>query len=349
MVAKNLRVLQIGAGSMGKRRLRDLKDRQDVDLALLDTRADRRQQAHLLNSKLAIFSDLDEALRWEPDAMIISTPPQSHAEYVQLALRRGLHHFCEANIWTIDPELVQQQSEPKSLVSAPSSSLCFLPAVEELARLVREELGHLHGYQMALNTYMPEWHPGEGPEYYARHRNTAAGREMVPFELLWLNQVFGFPQEVTGLVTRGGRLPGLVEDTWSLEMRLESGVAGQLMVLMDCPGSLRQGWCFGDAGQIIFDLNSGEIRREFRKGARDSRNFGSISDVLEAMYRREINTFIEAIHHRISWPLSYHASAQATATLAAAESSSESGSRVRVDVAVQPKVHSDSYQSPTPS
>lgn len=172
---------------------------------------------------------------------------------------------------------------------------------------------------------------------------------MVPFELLWLNQVFGFPQEVTGLVTRGGRLPGLVEDTWSLEMRLESGVAGQLMVLMDCPGSLRQGWCFGDAGQIIFDLNSGEIRREFRKGARDSRNFGSISDVLEAMYRREINTFIEAIHHRISWPLSYHASAQATATLAAAESSSESGSRVRVDVAVQPKVHSDSYQSPTPS
>jgi predicted dehydrogenase len=339
MASIPLRVLQIGAGSMGQRRLRDLKDRDDIELALFELRADRRQRASSVNSKLVTFANLDEALGWKPNALSISTPPQSHDEYVHLALERGVHHFCEANIWTMNPEPVQQASQRKSVVSAPSSSLYFLPAVQELARIVREELGGLHGYQMALNTYMPDWHPSEGIEYYARNRNTSAGREMVPFELLWLDHVFGLPQEVSGLVTRGGTLPGIVEDTWSLQMRLEGGGSGQLMVLMGCPGALRQGWCFGEAGQVFFDLFSGEIRREYRKGPNDSRNFGVMKDVLEGSYHREINTFIDAILGRGCWPQSYHASAWATATLAAAESSSELNARVAVNVTVQPKVH----------
>jgi predicted dehydrogenase len=341
MAKESLRVLQIGAGSMGQRRLRDLKDREDVELALFELRADRRDRGLSRNEKLRTFSDLDEALAWGPDALSISTPPQAHDEYVRLALERGVHHFCEANIWTMDPEWIEQLSESQSVISAPSSSLYFLPAVQEMSRIVRDELGGLHGYQMALNTYMPDWHPEEGPEYYARHRNTAAGREMVPFELLWLNHVFREPVELTGLVTRGGSLPGIMEDTWSLQMRLEGGIAGQLIVLMGCPGALRQGWCFGEAGQVFFDLFSGEIRREYRKGVRDSRNFGAMKDVLEATYSREINTFIDAVHGKARWPQSYRASAVATATLAAAERSAELGERVSVDVGVQPKIHPD--------
>lgn len=323
---------------MGRRRLRDLKDRDDVELALLELRADRREAASEINPRLVNFSTLEEALMWKPDALSISTPPQSHDEYVKVALDRGLHHFCEANIWTIDPTFVEHASRRKSIVSAPSSSLYFLPAVVELARVVRDELGGLHGFQMALNTYMPDWHPGEGPDYYARNRNTAAGREMVPFELQWLNHAFGRPVEVLGLVTKGGNLPGVVEDTWSLQMRLEGGATGQLMVLMGCPGALRQGWCFGGAGEVFFDLFSGDIRRKFRGGVNDSRNFGAMKDVLEHSYFREINTFIDSVFRRAVWPQSYLASAWATATLAAAESSSESGRRVRVDAAVQPEM-----------
>jgi predicted dehydrogenase len=339
MGLKKLRVLQIGAGSMGRRRLRDLKGREDGELALLEKRTDRREAAAALDPGLVTFSGLDEALRWRPEALSISTPPQAHDEYVKLALDRGLHHFCEANIWTMNPALVEAESRRRSVVSAPSTSLYFLPAVQELARIVREELGALHGYQMALNTYMPDWHPEEGSEYYARNRNTAAGREMVPFELLWLDYVFGRPRDVLGLVTRGGKLAGVVEDTWSLQMRLEAGASGQLMVLMGSPGALRQGWCFGDAGQVFFDLFAGEIRREYRGGVNDSRNFGAMKDVLEASYAREINAFVDAVQGKKKWPQSYEASAWATAALAAAECSSESGRRVGVDVAVQPNVH----------
>jgi predicted dehydrogenase len=337
MSTQPLRVLQIGAGSMGQRRLRDLSPRKDVVLALLDERKDRRAGAAAKHPTLAVFQDLDSALAWEPDALSISTPPQHHEEYVRLALERGLHHFCEANIWTMDPVEVEEISRKKDLISAPSCSLHFLPAVQEVSRIVREELGKVHAYQMALNTYMPDWHPAEGREYYARNRNTAAGREMVPFELLWLNEVFGVADEVSGMLTHGGTLPGIPEDTWSLQMRLAGGGCGHLMVLMACPAVLRQGWCFGESGQVFFDLLSGEIRRDYRQGNADTRGFGAMKDVLESIYRQEISAFIDAIRDTAKWPQSYHSTAVATATLAAAEASAVSGQHVVVAGHAQPK------------
>ncbi len=338
MTGPKLKIVQIGSGSMGMRRLRDLSGRRDVELALFDSREDRRQRVKD-QFGIPVFDQLEAAMdEFSPQAMTISTPPDQHDQYVQLALDRGLHHFCEADIWPSLLNKVEQASKKGSVVCAPSNSLHFLPIVEELKSLVRGQLGHLHGYQMALSTCVSNWHPGEGMEYYARHRDTSAGREMVPFELLWLNEVFGTPRQVSGLITCGGKSPGLREDTWSLQMRLENGAAGQLQVLMSPPTILRCGSCFGDAGQARFDLLSGKLWRQLRNpDIDDCRDFGALKDVLEQAYRCETDAFVDASLGRAEWPHSYHASAMATATLAAAERSATTGTVQSVQEEVQPE------------
>jgi len=69
-----MKILQLGSGSMGSRRLRDLSRRPDVTLALYDERADRRQRAHE-RFGVTVFTRLEDALAWEPAALVISTPP----------------------------------------------------------------------------------------------------------------------------------------------------------------------------------------------------------------------------------------------------------------------------------
>src|SRR6185295_11108100 len=93
-----MRILQIGAGSMGTRRLRDLHALPGVTIALLDAREDRRQRARD-RFGLEVFSRLEDGLAWKPEALVISTPPGTKDAYVQTALDRGLHHFIEADIW----------------------------------------------------------------------------------------------------------------------------------------------------------------------------------------------------------------------------------------------------------
>ena len=332
-----MKVLVIGGGSMGRLRMRDLSRRKDVIVGLLDARADRRGQA-AGQFGVQTFDSIESALRWRPAALVISTPPDQHADYVDLALNESMHHFCEANIWTPDPGHVESISTQKKLVSAASCSMRFLPVVKELKRQVHHELGTLHGYQMLLSTYHLNWHPGEGKEYYARHRATAAAREMVPFELLYLNDVFGMPRRAAGTMAQRGNLADRKEDLWALQMVLADGSSAQLTVLMGCPTETRHGVCYGHNGMIRFDIQAGVIERQFNNPTlRDTLRYGAIGEVLEEAYRQEISAFIDAIDHKADWPMPYSQSALSTAALAAAEQSASTGQWQKVQAAVQPQ------------
>lgn len=330
-----LRILQIGAGAMGTRRLRDLSARADIEVRLFDERPDRRLRA-AERFGVHTFDAIDDSLAWSPEAMIVSTPPDAHEPFVEIALDHGIHHFCEENIWTYDHRVVERVSTERGLVSAPSCTFFFLPAVQELRRVIRHELGDLHAYQMLLSTYMPHWHPDDGPEFYARQRSTAAGREMVPFELVWLNWVFGAPSNVLGTVKKSGGLEQPSEDTWSLQMDVGSGT-GQLIVGHACPTDHRSGTALGTNGRVAFDVFAGTITRELPGlGISDTRYVGSQAADLERAYATEISTFVDAVRGAAPWPHDYRASSIATGTLAAAEASADTGQRIAVDPDIQP-------------
>lgn len=338
------KILQIGAGSMGTRRLRDLGRRSDLEVALFDPRVDRRKRAEQ-QFGVRSFDDFGQAVDWGPEALIISTPPDTHRELVEFALDRGLHHFCEASVWVHDYRRVQAISEEKGLISAPSCTFHFLPLAAELKRIVAEDIGALHAYHMCLSTYLPTWHPGEGAEYYARHRSTSGGREMVPFELMFLNEVFGAPLDVAGTVTRRGTPEIDSEDTWSLQMRIDNGATGQLVVLMGCQQLCRRGWCAGTHGVVDFDVITGDVRRSLPgSGINDLRNLGALKVILEAVYAEEIGTFVDVLHGESVWPHDYAASAARSAALAAAERSARSRRVEPVDLERQPGLTPDTYE-----
>ena len=315
-----MKILQLGAGSMGTRRLRDLTGRQDLTVALFDRRPDRLARAEK-SFDIAVFDNLADALAWLPEALVISTPPDQHNEYIKLALERNIHHFCEENIWTFDYRRIEERSD---LVCASSCSFHFLPVIRELKNIVGTRLGGVHAYQMTLSTYMPDWHPEEGREFYARSRNMAAGREMVPFELLWLNWIFGPAETVCAKVASFGHLENGSEDTWTLLLTLANGGSGQLTVLQACPAIIRQGVCFGDHGLVEFDIIRGTLKLKLDNSAEQLLACGQVKEVLEKCYYAEINCFVDSILGSDSWPISYLDSAVATATLAAAEKSSSS-------------------------
>lgn len=323
---------------MGTRRLRDMRQRQGLTLAVLDEREDRRRRAEE-RFGIVSFSRIEDALAWGPAALVISTPPGTKGGYIHLALEHGLHHFTEADIWGYDAAEVERVSREKKLVSAPSTCLRHLPVVRALGAAVRRELGSVLAYQFILSTYMPSWHPNEGLEYYSRHRNTAPAREMVTFELNWLDSIFGSAAEVSGRFEKHGNLPGEMEDTWCLSMRLRNGGVGQLTVTMACPGDFRQGRCFGTNGMITWDIYSGDlsVQTASMPGPR-SENFGAVGAVVEAMYGEEIGGFIDAIEGKKAWPHEPAQNQQATATLAAAEQSFITRQWVVVDPNAEPPV-----------
>lgn len=343
-----MRIVQMGGGSMGSRRMRDLHGRtfrgEPIEVKLWDARPDRRETA-LARFGVDAFERLDDAMAWQPDVVVVSTPPDQHAALVKMAVRAGSHVFSEADIWPAGAE-VADEAAAAGVLALPSATLLFQPLVREVGRIVATELGTVHSFGYVLSVNEREWHPGEGIEYYARHRPTAPAREMTAFELIALQSLVGQAIAVDGIVTRRGSLAHDGEDTYCLQYRTGNGAAGQLVVLMASPQVLRQGWIAGDAGVVRFDLAAGTVRRDFPGLVSDERMIADWAGTLESTYLEEITTFLGAIDGTATWPYTLHDSMRVCATLAAAELSSLTGRTQQVRSDLVPAPLPDAYLLP---
>ena len=74
-----MNVLVIGLGSMGKRRVRLIRQiDENIRIFGVDSREDRRKEAEELYN-VTTFADLDKAFKENLDAALICTSPLSHA------------------------------------------------------------------------------------------------------------------------------------------------------------------------------------------------------------------------------------------------------------------------------
>ena len=117
-----MEVLVIGLGSMGKRRIRLIRQ-IDEKIAIfgVDSRDDRRKEAADLHG-ITTFSDLELALEKKYDAAFICTSPLSHAALIAKCLSKGLHIFTEINLVSDGYENNIKAAEVQGLVLFLSST-----------------------------------------------------------------------------------------------------------------------------------------------------------------------------------------------------------------------------------
>jgi predicted dehydrogenase len=259
-----VKFLVIGLGSMGKRRVRNLFTLGHQDVAGFDPRADRREEAKT-RSGITVFDDFDHALKeWRPDALVISTPPDLHMRYAEPAVARGLPCFIEASVVDADRILrLAEHAEAAKVVVAPSCTMRYFGGPMTVKRLLREGV---IGRPVLLNyqtgQFLPDWHPWEPiSDFYVSCRETGGGREIVPFELTWLNDVFGNPEALACAKGHLSEVPADIDDVYLCTLRYPGNLLATLTVeVISRPVATRVLRVLGTEGQIVFDADEGCVR-----------------------------------------------------------------------------------------
>ncbi len=187
-----MKFLVVGLGSMGKRRIRCLQTLGFQDIAGVDLREDRRREVERLHS-IRTLSGVDPKFLAGVDAVIVSTPPNHHAEYLKASVEAGKHVFVEASVVDAGLSDLDALARKKRVIVAPSCTLRFHPAVKQVAQLVTGgTLGKVANFSYHSGQYLPDWHPWERvADYYVSNPETGGAREIVPLELTWLTKVYG--------------------------------------------------------------------------------------------------------------------------------------------------------------
>ena len=324
-----MRIGVAGLGSMGRRRVRDLLV-LGHELVGFDVRPDREREARTAFG-IEVSGSLEELFSTGLEALVISTPPDEHALLYERSLAEGVSFFSEANVLTPRPEWLDELGAATGARGYPSATWRFYPPFAALRRELAR-CGPVLTVHHAYAGWLPAWHPWEPYDsFYAGHtRETCAAREMVPFELEWLDWVFGPVESVSAFHGARAEWRPAIDDTYLLELTFASGVVGTLVVELHqrAPFRLARISC-SDAGLTI-DVSTHELRRFDPEAGWSTLESGPVD--FEAVYRAEIAAFAAAVEHSVAYPKSWVDDRRLSDVLVAAEQSHRRGAVV-VEVA----------------
>lgn len=249
---------------MGKRRVRNLLAIGGHEVAGFDPREDRRIEA-ATKYGIATFADVDDAIgTFGPGGLVISTSPEHHMHYAFRGAELNLPCFIEASV--VDAERIlelYERTKDAGPVMAPSCTMRYFPGPKKVKELiVSGAIGKPLNVNYQTGQYLPDWHPWERIEdYYVSNRATGAGREIVPFELTWLNDIFGEPAALACVKAKLTDMNADIDDIYHCLLRYPQGVLANVTVeVISRPESTREMRVLGSTGEIVFSADENCVR-----------------------------------------------------------------------------------------
>jgi predicted dehydrogenase len=220
-----------GLGSIGRRHLRNLIALGEEEIVLY-----RSGRSTLPDDELEGYiteTELDAALAYKPDAVIVSNPTALHLDVAIPAAEAGCHLLLEKpvshNLQRVDELLTAvKRGGGKVLVGY---QFRFHPGLQEVKRWLMEGLigkpisAHAH-----WGEYLPDWHPWEDyHQSYSARRDLGGGVVLTlchPFDYLRL--LMGEVVSVSSWTSQGGELDLEVEDIAEAILEFTSGAVGHV-------------------------------------------------------------------------------------------------------------------------
>jgi predicted dehydrogenase len=217
-----MKMLQIGLGSMGKRRIRNLHALGYKDIIGFDIRDDRRKEA-VKKYSIKTVERLTPELLKDREVYIISTPPDQHNVYMKTALQYKKPAFVEASVIREGLLAIAREAKRKNVPITPSCTSRFHPAVKIIKKIVdSRKYGKICNFSHTFGQYLPDWHPWEDiKDYYVSKRETGGGRETVSFEMTWILDITGMPTNVFSFRGNTIDLGVDIDDSYAIALKFK--------------------------------------------------------------------------------------------------------------------------------
>lgn len=300
-----MKVIVIGLGSMGKRRIRLLSENQEVEIFGIDSNPSRCQEV-IDKFGLRCFSSISEAVSEEHfDAALVCTSPLSHAAIIKDCLNYGLHVFTEINLVTDGYDDNIELARSKGLVLFLSST--FLYQSDTLAIIERVKSSNVAklNYIYHVGQYLPDWHPWESyNNYFIGNSRTNGCREIFAIDLPWIVTAFGNITSVQVLKSKNTGLNIDYDDNYLVMFEHESGAKGVFAVDVVARKAVRHFEAYGEDLHLTWEGTPETLYEYDIEKKEDMQLLGDMTvehmdgySVLidEKPYRDELKAFIEEI------------------------------------------------------
>ena len=328
-----MKALVVGAGSIGKRHLNNLKTLGVDGLGAVDVRPDRRAEVTESLGVTAVYESVEEALAESYDAVIVGVPTRYHVEVAQKAIDAGAHVLIEKPISDSLEQVdhLLEKAATNDLVVMVGYTYRFWPPLIQAKRAIDAgEIGRVYSAQITFSEYLPDWHPWEDYRSWFMARRDQGGGAILD-ESHTIDIARWFFGDVDGVFCVGGTVSELeidADDLAEMVLTFRSGVVAN--VHMDIYGRKHRKTLsvYGEKGNIDWDFyeNRVSIYHADQK-ATQSWNYNCDRN---DMFLEQVKCFLGAIDGKDRPPVDGYDAVETLRVIRAGIESAESGSMVRL-------------------
>lgn len=300
-----MKVLIIGLGSMGKRRLRLIAENlENLQIVGVDSNEERRKQAKELYN-IKTYEDLEEALFTErPNASFVCTAPVSHASIILKCLKAGVHVFTELNLIDDNYNDIIAMLKETGLKLFLSSTLMYRDEINFVKHQVNSMKKKV-SYRYHVGQYLPDWHPWENyKDFFVADKRTNGCRELMAIEFPWIINTFGEIENIFSISNKITSLDLGYDDNYTIVFCHKNGNVGSINIDVCARKPVRNLEIYNDEILLkwggtpetlcIYDINTKLFKQintyeEIKRDERYSYN------IIENAYVKEIQIFFKYI------------------------------------------------------
>lgn len=297
-----MKVVVIGLGSMGKRRIRLIRDMYpSMEMYGVDGRSDRREEA-AAQFGIRTAESID-SVDFGIDCAFVCTSPLSHAAIIHDCLEKGWNVFTELNLVDTGYEENMALAEEKGLTLFLSSTFFY----REEIRYIRSRIGgdRKWNYIYHIGQYLPDWHPWENyKDFFVGDKRTNGCREIMAIELPWLIGTFGEVSDVKAVSDRMTELKIGFDDNYMIRLTHKNGNKGTLIVDVVSPVAVRKLEAYAEGSYLSWNGTPDSVC-EYDSSDKKLKNVvltekmehkeGYSTFIVENAYKNEIREFFDVL------------------------------------------------------
>lgn len=298
-----MKIVVIGLGSMGKRRIRHIRDMYpEYEVLGVDQRDDRRFEASTLYD-IETFPGLSN-IPLGVDCAFVCTSPLSHSEIIRDCLLKNINVFSEINLVSEGYENNIALAKKNNLELFLSSTFLYRDETNYIKSFVSTEKKWNYVYH--VGQYLPDWHPWESyNDFFVANNKTNGCRELLAIELPWLISSFGAVKSFNVISDTMSKLNIDYSDNYMIQLEHDNGNKGSLIIDVVSPCPVRKFEAYAEHSYIswggtpdslsVFDNNKKILETKLVTEIVDHCE-GYVSFVVENAYREEIRSFFDILN-----------------------------------------------------
>lgn len=298
-----MKMVVAGTGSIGQRHIQNLRElRPDCTFVFL--RADGREDVLSIELSAPVVSNLEQAMAYTPDALLLATPSNLHAQLLIPAIEAGLPMYVEKPVVTLADEvaavchaIAEQGYTAPTLVGC---NLRFLPSLQKLHELVEGgAIGRVVRGWFEAGQWLPEWRPGQDHrQSYSADPSRGGGVVLdLVHEIDAARWLLGDMAEVQAFLANADVLEINSESVATVIMRSNEGTLISLALDYIARQPLRRYQLVGEQGTLIWDLSGRSLLLETPQG-REAIDCGALGFDVDATYSSAMAEFLAALEER---------------------------------------------------